>query len=152
MPSLKRHQTFSLFLGIALSAFVGIFMWYDSRSPLKQWVTAYGTVAIDRWSATDLDSVCIRLEPGRGTPLVWGEAVTGVATNALPGSHVRQVLLVTYRDACASTDAQLAWAVVVEWTLDPAAVNQAGGPQRRPRGIAIVDAASGSLITSKFGG
>jgi hypothetical protein len=146
MDLLTRHKAVSLFVGLLLASLVALFVVYDSRSPVFGFLKAHGTVSIDRWSAAELDTLCIRLEPARGTPVVWADGAMSTASAALPESHVREVILVSFRDVCGAAETRLAWAVVVEWTMDAEAGSST--PARRPRGIAIVDAVTGALITS----
>src|SRR5450759_5358441 len=80
MSLLKRHRLIWLFLGLVLSTLVALFVVYDVRSPVGQFVRGYGTVPVDRWTAADLEAACIRLEPTQATPLLWADAaVPGLA-------------------------------------------------------------------------
>lgn len=149
---LKSHRLIWLFVGLLLSTLVALFVVYDVRSPFSQFVRGYGTVSVDRWTADDLEAACIRLEPAQGTPLLWAEAAVPVATQAVPGAQVREVVLVTFRDTCAGSKPRLAWAVVLQWA---AAGGSAASPStltRPPRAIVIVDAISGDLIVSRAEG
>jgi hypothetical protein len=152
MSLLKRHRLIWLFVGLLLSSLVALFVVYDVRSPFSQFVRGYGTVSVDRWTADDLDAACVRLEPAQGTPLIWADAAVPVATKAVPGAHVREVVLATFRDTCNGGKTRLAWAVVLQWA---AAGDSAASPSaltRPPRAIVIVDAISGDLIVSRAEG
>jgi len=117
---------------------------YDYRSPISQFLRGVGTVQMDGWSAYDLDTVCVRLEPATGTPTTTAENAIEVARSAYPGGYIREVLLVSFHDTCNGGE-RLAWAVAVSWT-GPRAPAPTGGP--RPRAIVLVDASSGQLMAS----
>jgi len=152
MSLLKRHRLIWLFLGLLLSSLVALFVVYDARSPVGQFVRGYGTVSVDRWTADELDAACIRLEPALGTPLLWADAAVPVATQAVPGAHVREVVLVTFRDTCNGGKPRLAWAVVLQWAAAGNSAASPSVPTRSPRAIVMVDAISGDLIVSRAEG
>src|SRR5450759_5876364 len=80
MSLLKRHRLIWLFLGLVLSTLVALFVVYDVRSPVGQFVRGYGTVPVDRWTAADLEAACIRLEPTQAPPrLPKAAALPGLA-------------------------------------------------------------------------
>jgi hypothetical protein len=152
MGLLKSHRLIWLFVGLLLSTLLALFVVYDHRSPISQFVRSYGTVSVDRWTADELDAACIRLEPAQGTPLIWADAAVPVAIGAVPGGRVREVVLATFRDTCNGGKPRLAWAVVLQWA---AAGDSAAAPsalKRLPRAIVIVDAISGDLIVSRADG
>lgn len=152
MSLLKRHRLIWLFVGLLLSTLIALFAVYDDRSPFSQFVHGYGTVSVDRWTADDLDGACIRLEPAGGTPLLWADAALPVATRAVPGAQVREVVLVTFRDTCHGGKPRLAWAVVLQWAPAGGSAASPSDLTRPPRAIAIVDAISGDLIVSRAEG
>jgi len=152
MYLLRRHRLVWLFIGLSLSILVALFVVYDRRSPVSQFVRAYGTVAVDRWTADELDSVCIRLEPAQGTPLYWADSALSAAAKALPGAHVRQVVLVSFRDSCGGGESRLVWAVILQWTASgdtaDAGVTSAV-VTRDPHAIVLVDAMGGNVIATR---
>jgi hypothetical protein len=148
MSLLKQHRLIWLFVGLVLATLVALFVVYDGRSPVSQFVHGYGTVPVDRWTAADLEAACIRVEPAQGTPLLWADEAVPVAKAARPDAHVREVVLALFRDTCNGAKPRLAWAVVLQWS---AAADSAASPSaqpRPPRAIVIVDAVSGDLILS----
>ncbi len=148
MSLLKRHRLIWLFLGLVLSTLVALFVVYDVRSPVSQFVRGYGTVPLDRWTAADLEAACIRLEPTQATPPLWADAAVPVATTAMPGAHVREVVLGMFRDTCNGGKPRLAWAVVLQWAGAGDSAVPSSAPPRPPRAIVIVDAVSGNVIAS----
>jgi len=151
MGFLRRYRLIWLFVGLLLSTVLALFVVYDRRSPVSQFFRNYGTVSVERWTADELDVVCIRLEPALGTPLVWAEAAVPVATKAVPGGHVRQVLLTSVRDTCRGGEPRLVWAVVLQWASPAAPAATTTAATRPPRAIVLVDAISGTLVTSRVG-
>jgi hypothetical protein len=148
MSLLKQHRLIWLFVGLVLATLVALFVVYDGRSPVSQFVHGYGTVSVDRWTVADLEAACIRLEPAQGTPLLWADAAVPVAKAARPDAQVREVVLALFRGTCNGAKPRLAWAVVLQW---PTASGSAASPSaqpRPPRAIVIVDAVSGDLILS----
>jgi len=105
---LSRHQTMSSWscwprhLGRAVLV-------YDYRSPVNQYLRAFGSVQIDDWSYNDLDAICIRLEPANGTPVAAADAAGQMAAKANPGGYVREILLVSFHDTCSGASPLLAW-------------------------------------------
>jgi len=146
---LKRYRLILLFIGLLLSTLVALFVVYDRRSPVSQFVRGYGTVAVDRWTADELDAACIRLEPAQGTPMIWADAAVPVATGAVPGGHVREVALASFRDTCNGGEPRLAWAVVLQGAASADSADAQAASIRPPRAIVIVDAVSGSIIVSR---
>jgi hypothetical protein len=149
MQLLKRHWLIWLFLGLCLSTLVALFVVYDRRSPFSEFMRGLGTVQVDRWTAAELDAVCIRLEPALGTPAIWADAALPVATKAVPGASVRQVVLTSFRDTCNGGDPRLAWAVVMQWAATADNTASPALPTHPPRAIVIVDATSGDVIASQ---
>jgi hypothetical protein len=149
MGLLKSHRLIWLFAGLLLSTLLALFVVYDHRSPVSQFVRGYGTVSVDRWTADDLDAACIRLEPAQGTPLIWADAAVPVAVGAVPGAHVREVVLATFRDTCNGGEPRLTWAVILQWAASGDSAASSSGQLRQPRAIVIVDAVSGNLVTSR---
>ena len=141
---LSRHQGLAMLVVLVVVIWTALWVVYDNRSPISQFLRGVGTVQLDGWSAHDLDVVCIRLEPPTGSPKTAAESAIGVAREAYPGGYVRDILLVSYRDSCYG-GSRLAWAVGVAWA-DPT-----GGPAStglRARAIVVVDAASGQVIVN----
>lgn len=149
---LKGHRLIWLFVGLLLSTLVALFVVYDRRSPVSQFVRGYGTVSVDRWTADELDGQCIRLETPQGTPSLWADAAVPVATNVIPGARVRQVILASFRDTCHGGEPRLAWAVVLQWAGLGDSTASPSARLRLPRAIVIVDAVSGDVIASHADG
>jgi hypothetical protein len=143
---LRRHQGIVLVAVLAAVIWGALWVVYDYRSPISQFLRGVGTVQLDGWSAYDLDAVCIRLEPPTGPPGTTAESAIGAAREAYPGGYVRDILLVSYRDSCYGGGSRLAWAVGFAWA-DPTGAPASTGP--RPRAVVVVDADSGQVITSR---
>jgi hypothetical protein len=146
---LKRYRLILLFIGLLLSTLVALFVVYDRRSPVSQFVRGYGTVSVDRWTADEMDAACIRLEPAQGTPMIWADAAIPVAAGVVPGGHVREVALASFRDTCNGGEPRLAWAVVLQWAASADSAAATTTVVRPPRAIVIVDAVSGNIIVSR---
>jgi hypothetical protein len=146
---LSRHQTALVAIGIVVVLWASLWLVYDYRSPVSQLLRGFGTAQIDGWSAYDLDTQCIRIEPARPlhAPATTADAATKAAIKAYPTGYARETLLVSFRDTCSSGgSAKLAWAVSVVWPaseVDPLET----GPQ--PRAIVVVDAATGNVISNR---
>jgi hypothetical protein len=143
---LRRHPTAVVIVGLAAVLWASLWLFYDYRSPVRQIVTGIGTVQFDNWSASDLNMKCIRLEPATGTPKTTADAATKVALKTYPGGYIRKVLLVSYGNPCTGVHSKLAWAVSFAWT-PPGDNPLATGP--KPRGIVLVDATTGTVITNQ---
>ncbi|MGA2512496.1 MAG: hypothetical protein ABSG37_02590 [Candidatus Limnocylindrales bacterium] len=150
MHWLRRHQSAALAL---LLVFLVVGTWgalwvvYDYRSPVSQFLREYGTVQIEGWSASDLDSVCIRLEPADGVPGAGADAALAVAGKTYAGGYVREILLVSLRDTCKGAGPRLAWAVSIAWAESSNAPTPPPG-RSGPRAVVLVDADTGKLIVS----
>ena len=142
----SRHQTVVFVIVLAFATWGVLWLVYDYRSPVNQYLRAFGSVQIDGWSYNDLDSLCVRLEPANGTPTATAESAGKAAAKAYPAGYVREILLVSFRDTCSGAHPLLAWAVAVSW---PATVDEQSGPtDYSPRAIVLVDAKTGTLIAS----
>ncbi len=121
---------------------------YDYRSPVSQFLRAYGTVQIDGWSTNDLDVAVHstgagrRHAPGRGRCRDRGSRA-----RPTPGGYVREVLLVSLHDTCNGADPRLAWAVAMAWATSSYAPTLPTG-ESGPRAVVLVDADTGKLIVS----
>ena len=144
MSWLRQHQTAIYLIAVVVVAWSSIWVVYDYRSPVSQFMRGIGTVQIDGWSAYDLDTVCVRLEPAATTPSTKPEDAIAVANKTYPGGYVREVLLVSLHDTCNGAAARLAWAVSMSWADTPAAPVPTNG--QRPRAIVLVDAITGKLL------
>jgi hypothetical protein len=142
---LRRHQTAIGLIAVVVFAWASIWVVYDHRSPVSQFLRGIGTTRVDGWSLDDLDAVCLRLEPAAAPPTTTAVAAIGVATNTYVGGYIREVALVSMHDTCSGAAARLAWAVSMSWEGLPG-VPATNGPG--PRAIVMVDAISGKLITS----
>ena len=148
MGWLRRHQLTVLLAVFVAVAWGALWVAYDYRSPISQFLRGVGTVQIEGWSAYDLDTQCVRLEdagPVPAMPPVSATTAGQVAGKAFPSGYVRQVLLVSFRDTCTGSGPRLAWAVAVAWLLPSGAPATSTGP---PRAIVLVDAVAGTLIVS----
>jgi hypothetical protein len=147
---LSRHQTAIGVVALVLFAWATIWMVYDYRSPVSQFMRGIGTVQIDGWSAYDLDIQCVRLEAAQTTPSTTPDVAIAAANQKYPGGYIREVLLVSFHDTCNAVPARLAWAVSMSWVDAPgAAVPSHGSPARA---IVLVDAISGKLIEGQAEG
>lgn len=144
MRWLRQHQTAIYLIAVVAVAWGSIWLVYDYRSPVSQFMRGIGTVQIDGWSAYDLDTVCVRLEPATIPPSTKPEDAIGLANKTYPGGYVREVLLVSLHDTCNGKAARLAWAVSMSWSDTPAAPLPSNG--QRPRAIVLVDAITGKLL------
>jgi hypothetical protein len=142
---LGRHQTIIFVIVLAGAVWGALWLAYDIRSPVNQYLRAFGSVQIDGWSYNDLDSLCIRLEPADGTPAAAADSAGLLAAKKYPDGYVREIVLVSLHDTCNHASPVLAWAVAVAWpaTADAPAI---GGAQ--PKAIVLVDAKTGELIAS----
>lgn len=146
MRWLSRHQTAVVIVGLAAVLWASLWLFYDYRSPVRQIMVGIGTVQFDGWSASDLNLKCVRLEPATGTPATTVDAAAKAALKTYPGGYIREVLLVTYGNTCTSGPEKLAWAVSFAWAA-PHDNPLPTGP--KPRGLVLVDAATGEVITNQ---
>ncbi len=146
MRWLSRHQTGVLLAALVLVTWGALFVVYDYRSPVSQFLRGIGTVQVDGWSAYDLDTLCIRLEPAYVVPTSTAEGAIDVAHKALAGGYVRQVTLVSVLDSCHAAKARLAWVVSMTWSSADASAPPGSVPLKRA--IVLVDAVTGQLIES----
>jgi hypothetical protein len=142
-----RHQGPVLAVVLVVVIWGALWVVYDNRSPIGQFLRGVGTIQMDGWSAYDLDIVCVRLEPATGRPTTTAEDAIEVAREAYPGGYVRAILLVSFRDTCYGGGPRLAWAVGIGWADPTGAPASTAGS--RPRAIVVVDAASGQLIANR---
>jgi hypothetical protein len=142
---LSRHQAPVLLVLLVVAVWGALFVVYDYRSPVSQFLRGVGTVQVAGWSAYDLDTQCVRLEDARGTPTASAETAGQVARKAYPSGFVREILLVSFRDTCSGAGPRLTWAVAIGWSLALDVASPGGGPRRA---IVLVDAGSGKLIVS----
>jgi len=142
---LSRHQTAILLLVLVVGVWGSLWVVYDYRSPVSQFLRGVGTVQIEGWSAYDLDVVCVRLEPASGAPKTQPDGATQIARKAFPSGYVREVVLASLKDTCHGGDPKLAWAVDVAWA---AGVYTTTSPSAQPRALVLVDALTGKLIAS----
>jgi len=131
-------------VGLIALLWVSLWLVYDYRSPVRQFLTGVGTVPFDGWSAWDLNMQCVRLETASGTPATSAEAAGQAALKAYPGGYIREILLVTYSNTCTGGHSRLAWAVSMTWA-PPSDNPLPTGP--KPRAVVVVDAASGRVVT-----
>lgn len=147
MHWLRRHQSAVLLVVLVAAAWSALWLVYDYRSPVSQFLRANGTVQLDGWSTNDLDAVCIRLEPANGAPGSGADAAIGIATKIYAGGYVREVMLVSFHDTCNAAQPRLAWAVAVAWAESSYAPTTSMG-ESGPRAVVLVDASTGKLIVS----
>jgi hypothetical protein len=147
MRWLSRHQGIVFLFGLVVATWVALFLVYDYRSPVFQFLKGIGTVQVDGWKASELDALCIRLEPSLAQPTVLPDAAVALAHKAYPNASVRQITVVSLRNSCTDTGPRVAWAVSMEWL--PA--NGAPVPSNLllPHAIVLVDGYSGALISSQ---
>lgn len=146
MRLLRRHQA-AVFLVLLVAATWGaLWLAYDYRSPFNQWVSGLGTVQIDGWTASELNSVCVRLEPVNIVPPAKADSAIQVAGKTYPGAYVHEVVLVSFHDTCSGASARLVWAVAMDWAGSAAAALPTGASP--PRAIVLVDAATGTLLAN----
>lgn len=148
MRWLIRHQLLVLLFLLVAATWGALWVVYDYRSPVSQFLRGVGTVQLEGWSAYDLDAQCVRLEdagPALGTPTATAATAGQVASNAFPSGYVRQILLVSFRDTCTGAAPRLAWAVAIAWPETARLPLPSGGP---PRAIVLVDAVTGTFIVS----
>jgi hypothetical protein len=147
---LRRHQSAALLVLLVLlvaATWSALWIVYDYRSPVSQFLRAYGTAQIDGWSTSELDSACIRLEPASGTPRAGADAALAVAGKTYASGYVREILLVSFRDTCSGARPRLAWAVSMAWATSSFAPTPTPG-KSGPRAVVLVDADTGQLIVS----
>ncbi len=145
MHWLRRHQTAILLLVLVAAIWASLWVVYDYRSPVSQFLRGIGTVQVEGWSAYDLDVVCVRLEPPSDPPKTQPDDASQIARKAYPSGYVREVLLASLKDTCRGGDPRLAWAVDVAWM---AGAGTTTSPGVQPRAIVLVDAMTGKLIAS----
>jgi len=143
---LSRHQVAIGWILLVAFAWATIWMVYDYRSPVSQFLRGIGTVQIDGWSAYDLDTQCVRLEAATIPPATTPDVAISVANVTYPGAYIREVLLVSLHDTCSGGVTRLSWAVSMSWADAPGQPLPTG--KSRPRAIVLVDAISGKLIAS----
>ena len=146
MRWLGRHQAIVFVIVLAGAVWGALWLAYDIRSPINQYVRAFGSVEIDGWSYNDLDSLCIRLEPANGTPVAAADGAGLLASKKYPDGYVREIVLVSLHDTCHGAAPVLAWAVAVAWPATAEASPALAGS--RPKAIVLVDAKTGELIAS----
>ncbi|HEY1168178.1 MAG TPA: hypothetical protein VGE81_04245 [Candidatus Limnocylindrales bacterium] len=147
MHWLRRHQSVVLLVVLVVATWSALWLVYDYRSPVSQFLRAYGAVQIDGWSTNDLDALCIRLEPANGTPQAGADAAIAIASKTYAGGYVLEVLLVSLHDTCNGAEPRLAWAVAMAWAESSYAPTLLPG-ESRPRAVVLVDASTGKLIVS----
>jgi hypothetical protein len=142
---LSRHQTSVLLVALVAAVWGALFVTYDYRSPISQFLRGVGTVQLEGWSAYDLDSLCIRLEATPDVPRTTVENAIEVARKAFPDGDIREILFVSLRDTCNGTTApRPAWVVAMTQAgVDPAALLNGESPARA---IVLIDAATGVEI------
>lgn len=145
MRWLSRHQTLVALLALVVAIWVSLWVVYDYRSPVSQFLHGIGTVQLEGWSAYDLDVACVRLEPPADTPKTQPDVAAGIARKAFPSGYVREVLLVSLKDTCSGGNARLAWVVDVAWVPG---VNPPSSSGDQPRAFVLVDALTGKPISS----
>lgn len=146
MRWLSRHTTALVVIALVFLGWGSLWLVYDYRSPVSQWIRGFGTVQIEGWSAFDLDMKCDRFEPAHPVkaPGTTADAASQTALKAYPGAYAREVLLVSYHDTCNGGQPKVAWMVSIAWPASPADILQTG-PQ--PRAIVVVDAATGNVVS-----
>jgi hypothetical protein len=149
LRGLSRYRTVALVIALAVVTWSALFLVYDYRSPVSQFVRGVGTVQLEGWSAYDLDLQCVRLEATDGLPVTTAQNATVLAQKAHPDGYVREVLLVSFSDTCKKGNVKLAWAVAFAWPVDSYGPLPTGG---RPRGIVLVDAVTGKVIANHVEG
>lgn len=145
MRELRRHLTAILLVLLVIVTWTALFLVYDYRSPVSQFMRGIGTLQVEGWSAYDLDMQCVRLEATDGQPVTTEQNATQVAQKAYPDAFVRQVMLVSFHDTCKGGDPKLAWAVIFSWPIDSYAPAPTGP---LPRAIVLVDALTGKIIAN----
>jgi hypothetical protein len=142
---MKRHQTALGFIAVLAFAWVSIWLVYDHRSPVSQFLRGIGTTRVEGWSLDDMDAICLRVEPATTPPSTTASAAIDLANGVYTGGYIREVLLVSTQDTCTGAAAKLAWVVSMSWQGLPG-MPATNGPG--PRAIVIVDAISGKFIAS----
>jgi hypothetical protein len=143
---LRRHQAIVSLVVLVAAVWGALFVVYDYRSPVSQFLRGVGTVQMEGWSAYDLDAQCVRLEAGTATPVATPDGAIVVASKTYAGGYVREIALVSFHDTCSGANPRLAWAVDMAWTTTSRAAATTAGSQ--PRAIVLVDAITGKLIVS----
>jgi hypothetical protein len=143
----RRYQLPISLVFLVAATWGALWLAYDSRSPIYQYAKGLGTVQIDGWKASQLDELCIRLEPVDAAPPIKPEAAAQIARKVYPAAYVRQVTIVSAHDTCNGGYPKLAWAVAMQWPANvllrplPSGISE-------PRAIVLVDGVSGAVITS----
>ena len=145
MRWLRRHQLPVLVVLLVAVTWGALFIVYDYRSPVSQFLKGVGTIQLEGWSAYDLNDICIRLEAGNGTPPITAETADSVALQVYPGRYVREVLLVSFHNTCTGAAPRLAWAVSMSASSASGAPSPTGSV---PRAVVILDAQTGQPITA----
>ncbi len=146
MRWLSRHQTAVLLVSLVVVTWGALWLAYDYRSPVSQFLRGVGTVQLEGWSAYDLDAVCVRLEAANGTPSATADTAIQLARKTYPNGYVREALLVSLHDTCTGGDPTLAWVVAMAWP--ESAVGPAPSAGSQPRAIVLVDAITGKLMST----
>jgi hypothetical protein len=147
MRWLSRHQGVVFLLGLVVATWVALFLVYDYRSPVFQFLKGIGTVQVEGWKASELDALCIRLEPSLAQPTIVPDAAVALARRAYPNASIRQVTVVSVRNTCVDGDPKVAWAVALEWL--PANGAPVPAHLSLPHAIVLVDGYSGVVISSQ---
>ena len=147
MRWLSRHQGVVFLVGLVVATWVALFLVYDYRSPVFQVLKGIGTVQVEGWKASELDALCIRLEPSLAQPTILPEAAVALARRAYPNASIRQVTVVSVRNTCVDGDPKVAWAVALEWL--PANGAPVPAHLSLPHAIVLVDGYSGAVISSQ---
>jgi hypothetical protein len=141
---LRRHQIPVFLFLLVIATWGALWVVYDTRSPVYQYLKTVGSQPIDGWSAPELDVLCLRFEPAEANAPIKPETAAQTARKAYPEAYVRQVVLVSERDTCHGGYPKLAWAVALEWPLNGLEPLPSGlAPSRA---IVVVDAVSGATI------
>jgi hypothetical protein len=141
---LSRHQTGVLLVALVVVTWGALFVAYDYRSPVSQFLRGVGTVQLEGWSAYDLDTLCVRLEATQASPRTTVETAVQVARKAFPDGEIREILFVSLHDTCRGGEPRLAWVVAMTRVAPDAEALPAGAPQERA--VVLVDAATGEEI------
>jgi hypothetical protein len=142
----RRYQIPVFLLLLVVAVWGALWVVYDTRSPVYQYLKTVGTERIDGWTATELDQLCLRFEPSQANAPIKPEAAAQTALKAYSDAYVREVVLVSERDTCNGGLPKLAWAVSLAWSrngLDP--LPSGISPSRA---IIVVDAVSGSTLAN----
>jgi hypothetical protein len=145
LRELRRHQTAILLVLLVVVTWSALFVVYDYRSPVSQFMRGVGTLQVEGWSAYDLDMQCVRLVATDAAPVTTEQNAAALAQKAFPDAYVGEVVLVSFHDTCKGGDPKLAWAVTFSWPIDSYAPAPTGA---LPRAIVLVDALTGKIIAN----